>query len=187
MSDLLDENPNNSSTEQNYGGGNPVSPNNMNPGVGYQAGMEPVSKKRNPIQRMLPHNKFGVALVLVGVVVSAAAVTVFYNREASFLQFGSDYKASEDAADEVLRKEEAGYSYAFGTEPSDDRDFSQYSLPKPDQTLEDKFYEALNTSPAFEHIDNVNEIIEYDQFDKDGNISEEAMREIISIAEGSAQ
>lgn len=118
-------------------------------------------------------------LILIG--------TGFYLSSDAIITLGNEFLAANDVGDDVLAEEEEGYAFAFGTEPSDDRDFSTFSLPEPDQALEDRFYEALNTSPAFDEIDSVNELLEYDQVDKNGNISEQAMRDIIAIAEGTEE
>ncbi len=125
------------------------------------------------------------AIVVSGITliaIVAITTTLFLNKD-TIIEYGNTYLAAFDTADEISELEENGYTFAFGTEPSDPRDFSDFSLPEADPELKAQFTEAVNTSPAFEEIDNVNEILEYDQLDKDGNISEDAMREIIAIAE----
>ena len=120
-----------------------------------------------------------VAVIIIGVVTGFFLVT----RRSDIIAFiGIEYQASEEETLAVNEQEVNGFSFAFGTEPSDPIDYTQYELPTANESLEAQYYEALQTSPAFEWIDNVNEILEYDDFDKDGNVKEEAMRDIIEIA-----
>lgn len=98
----------------------------------------------------------------------------------SYITFGDDFFANNE--DELALNEQIdnGYTFAFGTEPTDTTDYSTYSIVPANPQLREEFLDTINTSTAFEEIDSIYQIIDYDQFDKDGNISEQAMQDVIN-------
>ena len=98
-----------------------------------------------------------------------------------------EFAASSDQVGEVDEMIENGFFFDPGPEPTDPTDYDTFTVPEAPQELEDEFIRVVNSSPAFEDIDSVYEIVEYSDFDKDGNIKEEVMRDIIEIGEAALE
>ena len=130
---------------------------------------------------------FKIITSSAGFLVAAVLVATLVFGGDIIIDYGDEYRAPQDISDDLAVLEDEGFTFAFGTESNDPTNFSEFTIPEPPEALREQFVEAANTSPAFEHISSVEELIEYDQIDKNGTISEEAMREIISIAEETAE
>ena len=76
-----------------------------------------------------------------------------------------------------------GFSYAFGTPASEEIDEEAFTLGAIDPEIEQRFYDVLNTSPAYDWVTDVQDLLNYDDFDKDGNIKEVRVLEIIGVGE----
>ena len=144
---------------------------------------EPTNNYKKERVSRLP--TFLAVFIIVAAVLGG--VYTFTQRDNILAYLEGGYAADADELASIDENTLNGFSFAFGTEPSDPIDYSTYSLPEPDKALEAEYYRALQTSPAFEWLDNVNEILEYDDFDGDGNIKEEAMINIINIAKESEE
>ena len=76
-----------------------------------------------------------------------------------------------------------GFSYASGTPATSDLDDETFSLPTIDAETEARFYKVLNESPAYEWVDNVQDLLGYDDFDSEGNIKLDRVLELIGVGE----
>lgn len=128
--------------------------------------------------------KYTYMTTFAAVLLSIGVIGAFVLGSNAIIEYGNEFLATEEVAEDVAAVEEEGFTFAFGTNPSDDTDFSSYTIPEPSPETTQAFYKALDTSPAFDGIASVEEIIPYDQIDKNGTISQSAMEEIIAIAEG---
>jgi hypothetical protein len=116
-------------------------------------------------------------------VVAFGAFGIFLaSKSDQYITFGDDFFANNEEELALNEQIDSGYTFAFGTEPSDPIDYSTFSIAPADPELREEFINTINTSPAFDEVDGIYQIIDYDQFDKDGNISEQAMRDLISTA-----
>ena len=88
--------------------------------------------------------------------------------------------AEVDRVDAVIAN---GFSYVSGPPASSDLDDDTFSIPAVDADIEERFYNVLNESPAFEWVDNVQDLLGYDDFDTEGNIKLDRMLELIGIGE----
>lgn len=137
-----------------------------------------ISGRQNKRKRLVVTSL--TTLVSVGLIVG---VIFHFNNNGAPVLFGVDFFANYEETVAIDEEIAEGYSFALGTEPSDPTDYSNFSItPVEDEQLRQEFLDAINTSPAFEEVDSVYEVIDYDQFDGNGNISEQAMREIIATA-----
>jgi hypothetical protein len=122
-------------------------------------------------------------ITAVFMVVAFGAFGIFLaSKSDQYITFGDDFFANEEEEMALNEQIDNGYTFAFGTEPSDPTDYSNFSITPADPELREEFINSINTSPAFDEVDGVYQIIDYDQFDKDGNISEQAMRDVINTA-----
>ena len=148
------------------------------------------SNSKRPYLQRLGEAPWSVAVagLVFAIVISIGAVGIFGNRsnEASLggIELGGEFAARADEVGEVDQVIESGFSYAFGAPATDPTDYDSYQLPETPAELRAELIEALNTSPAFADIDHVNELLEYDDFDNDGNIKIDVVNSLLEIAEG---
>jgi hypothetical protein len=75
--------------------------------------------------------------------------------------------------------------FDYGSIPVEDFvDSTTYDLPTVQEDLSKEFENVVNTSPLYSDLESIYEILDWDDFDKDGDIKEEKMRELIEAAEG---
>ena len=120
------------------------------------------------------------AVLIAGPLLILASILVFTSSET--IRTANLTEALFEEAEEVDEAIAEGFSFSLGSEVTDDRDFAQFAIQAPRGEIEQQFYDALNTSPAFDWVDDIYELLAYDDFDANGNIKEEAMLEIIAIA-----
>lgn len=146
-------------------------------------------------KRLWSNRKVDIVLAAIGAIFLTGAFSIYYNNQNSKQLVASiDLFAKEKSSDDgsILQDEDAGFSYAFGTRPTvsesdlSDITYDTEALAPEELTeyesKEAQLYEELRTNPAFSGIDNVYDLLEYDEYDDDGNISIEAIDELLQVA-----
>lgn len=119
-----------------------------------------------------------VAIVSVGI--SAANPS---SNTLGGIELKGEFAAAADEVGELDVVIEGGYSFALGAPATDTTNYDEYKLPDVPAELNARLIDAVNTSPAFEHIGHINELLQYDDFDNNGNIKIEVINSLLEIAE----
>ncbi len=127
-----------------------------------------------------------VASSMSAIAVIAVSIGLLANNEPDRLggvELGGEFAASAEEVGDVDTTIENGYSYAFGAFATDTTDYDSYSIPEAPAELKARLVEVMNTSSAFDGVEHINELLQYDDFDVQGNIKVEVMQDLIEIGE----
>ncbi len=131
-----------------------------------------------------------VAGVFAGVLLIASLfVRVMQNGDPALggIVYGQEYEASAEEVGAVDETIENGFLFDPGPPATDTTDYDTYELPETTETLNARLIEVMNTSPAFEGVDSIYELLEYDDFDNQGNVKESTIRSLIEIGESALE
>jgi hypothetical protein len=129
---------------------------------------------------------FGVSALIIILIVGVVINFVYYKD--SPIEVDDSLAINQDELLDIRYEEADDTVFDYGAFPKDEIiDTTTYDIPTAEENLSLEFVDVINNSPTYSGLESVYEILDFDDFDKDGDIKEEVMREIIAGARGEVQ
>jgi hypothetical protein len=149
---------------------------------------EVVAVPEAPKKRKVLNKKTLIISVPILVLVILASTTIFLLSRSDNTVVDESFSASQEEQLDPRFAEADDTVYDYGSIPVENFvDSTTYDLPTVQEDLSKQFENVVNTSPLYAEIDSIYEILDWDDFDKDGDIKEEKMKELIDAAKVGAR
>jgi len=127
---------------------------------------------------------FGVFLLLV----AAGLVSKYVFFDDSPVDVADSLMVNPDELLDPRFAEADDTVFDYGSFPKEEiTDTTTYDIPTASENISIEFADVINNSPTYSGFDSVYEVLNWDDFDKDGDIKEDTMRSIIDSAKPEAR